>query len=314
MKKLVDFVVSILFLILALIFSMQSVVAQDPVKVDSKHYKVEAENAWVRVLRINYGPKEKSVMHKHPAGMVVYLTDSEVKFGLPGGKSQELSGKAGEAAWIPAGTHLPENLGDKPIEAILVELKVKPPAAKSSAAEDPLKTDPQVYKAELGGPEDHAAQAKSMNDVRPIIDARMTATVRVTAGPHDVGFTFKDRPDQRQDVWVPSLRDSQEIHFTGGAPKLKTVGIEGPYKVTGVSATPSRERVFLCTPKTAAEEAPCANRILLNVARRAFRRPVTAADWHGQKTAAHNARPRPRCRRVRVDPLARVGSITRGSP
>jgi hypothetical protein len=136
----------------------------------------------------------------------------------------------------------------------------------------------EVYKADLGGPDDHAAQAKSMNDVRPIIDARMTATVKVTAGPHDVGFTFKDRPDQRQDVWVPSLRDSQEIHFTGGPPKLKTVGIEGPYKVTGVSATPSRERLFLCTPKTAAEEAPCANRILLNVAKRAFRRPVTAAD------------------------------------
>jgi len=136
----------------------------------------------------------------------------------------------------------------------------------------------EVYKAELGGPEDHAAQAKSMNDIRPIIDARMTATVKVTAGPHDVGFTFKERPDQRQDVWVPSLRDSQEIHFTGGAPKLKTVGIEGPYKITGVSATPSRERVFLCTPKTAAEEAACANRILLNVAKRAFRRPVTATD------------------------------------
>jgi hypothetical protein len=136
----------------------------------------------------------------------------------------------------------------------------------------------EVYKAELGGPEDHAAQAKSMNDVRPIIDARMTATVKVTAGPHDVGFTFKDRPDQRQDVWVPSLRDSQEIHFTGGPPKLKTVGIEGPYKVTGVSATPSRERVFICTPKAAAEEAACANRILLNVAKRAFRRPVTAVD------------------------------------
>jgi hypothetical protein len=136
----------------------------------------------------------------------------------------------------------------------------------------------EVYKADLGGPEDHAAQAKSMNDVRPIIDARMTATVKVTAGPHDVGFTFRERRDQRQDVWVPSLRDSQEIHFTGGAPKLKTVGIEGPYKITGVSATPSRDRLFLCTPKTAAEETACANRILLNVAKRAFRRPVTATD------------------------------------
>jgi hypothetical protein len=136
----------------------------------------------------------------------------------------------------------------------------------------------EVYSAEIGGPEDHAAQAKSMNDVRPIIDARMTAKVKVTAGPHDVGFTFRERPEQRQDVWVPSQRDSQEIHFTGGLPKLKTVGIEGPYDVTGVSATPSRERVFVCTPKTAAEEPACANRILRTLASRSYRRPATAAD------------------------------------
>ena len=86
----------------------------------------------------------------------------------------------------------------------------------------------EVYRADIGGPEDHAAQAKSMNDVRPIIDARMTARVWVTAGPHDVGFTFKERQAQRQDVWVPSQRDSQEIHFTGGLPKLKTVAHRGP--------------------------------------------------------------------------------------
>jgi hypothetical protein len=41
--------------------------AQDPVKVDPKHYKVEAENKQVRVLRSTYGPGEKSVMHGHPA-------------------------------------------------------------------------------------------------------------------------------------------------------------------------------------------------------------------------------------------------------
>ena len=100
----------------------------------------------------------------------------------------------------------------------------------------------EVYSAQIGGLEDHAAQAKNMNDVRPIIDARMTARVTVTAGPHDVGFTFRERPGQQQDVWQPAQRDSQEIHFTGGLPKLKTVGVEGPYNVTGVSATPSRER------------------------------------------------------------------------
>jgi hypothetical protein len=136
----------------------------------------------------------------------------------------------------------------------------------------------EVYSAEIGGPKDHEVQAKDMNEARAIVDARMTATVKVTAGPHDLGFTFREKPHQQQDVWQPSARDSQEIHFIGGLPKLKTVGVEGPYKATGVSMTASRERVFICRPRTAADEPTCANRILMNLARRAYRRPVTAAD------------------------------------
>jgi len=49
----------------------------DPVKVDPKHYKVEFENASVRVLRISYAPGEKSVMHYHPNAVAVYLTDDD---------------------------------------------------------------------------------------------------------------------------------------------------------------------------------------------------------------------------------------------
>src|SRR5262245_23666939 len=128
MKKQIDFGMSILFVTLALIISTKAVTAQDPVKVDSKHYKVEVENAWVRLLRINYGPKEKSVMHKHPAGVAIYLTDSKAKFNLPGGKSEEREGKAGGVMLATAETHLPENVGDKPFEAILVELKARPAA------------------------------------------------------------------------------------------------------------------------------------------------------------------------------------------
>ncbi len=67
----------------------------------------------------------------------------------------------------------------------------------------------------------------------PIIDKRMTGRVRVTAGPHDVGFTWKERPVQLQDVWEPSKRDSQEIHMVAGLPKLRTVSIDGPYNVQG---------------------------------------------------------------------------------
>jgi len=104
--------------------------AQDPVKVDSKHYKVEFENDQVRVVRISYGPHEKSVMHAHPAGVAVYLTDGKAKFTLPDGKTQDAPVKAGAVQWSAGGKHLPENTGDQPFELVLVELKSKPATAK----------------------------------------------------------------------------------------------------------------------------------------------------------------------------------------
>ena len=87
-------------------------------------------------------------------------------------------------------------------------------------------------------------QAKDMNEAKALIDARMTGKVFVTAGPHDVGFTWKERPTRRQDVWQPALRDSQEVHMIGGLARLKTVGVEGPYDVKGVSTSASRERAL----------------------------------------------------------------------
>lgn len=104
--------------------------AQDPVKVDSTHYKVEFENDQVRVLRITYGPGEKSVMHEHPNTVAVFLNDVQAQFTFPDGKTVPVTTKAGQVIWDPAGKHLPENKGDKPFQVIVVELKGKPAAAK----------------------------------------------------------------------------------------------------------------------------------------------------------------------------------------
>jgi quercetin dioxygenase-like cupin family protein len=115
--------------VLLLVALVAPAMAQDPVKVDSKHYKVEFENAQVRVIRATYGPHEKSVMHSHPANVAVFLTDGQAKFTLPDGKTQDVPVKAGEAKWNGGGMHLPENTGDKPFELILVELKSTPTKA-----------------------------------------------------------------------------------------------------------------------------------------------------------------------------------------
>ena len=72
--------------------------AQDATVVDSTHYKVEFENDDVRVIRITYGPGEKSVMHEHPANVGVFLTDGSGQFTLPDGTTDDFDVKAGEAA------------------------------------------------------------------------------------------------------------------------------------------------------------------------------------------------------------------------
>jgi quercetin dioxygenase-like cupin family protein len=114
---LVAFVLALLFLFPA------AAPLQDPVKVDGRHYTVEFENAQVRVLRIKYAAGEKSVMHNHPDGVAVFLTDYENRFTLPGGAAENSTGKAGSTSWAPAGAHLPENIGKRAMELILVELK-----------------------------------------------------------------------------------------------------------------------------------------------------------------------------------------------
>ena len=99
------------------------VFAQDAVKVDPKHYSVISENDRVRILKVHYGPHEKSVMHSHPATVAVFLTDSKGVFTFPDGKKQEFTTKAGDAQYSAAATHLPENTGDTPLDVIVVELK-----------------------------------------------------------------------------------------------------------------------------------------------------------------------------------------------
>ena len=129
-----------------LALAVPSVLAQDPTKVDAKHYKVEFENSKVRILRVHYGPHEKSVMHRHPDTIAIFQNDGKVKFTYPGGKTEEREMKAGQALFTPALRHLPENLTDNDMEVILVELKtpkVKPGAKKPASTTTPTNSNKQ---------------------------------------------------------------------------------------------------------------------------------------------------------------------------
>jgi len=121
MKKL-NLIFTVIFAVI--IFSGYSF-AQDAAKVDPKHYKVEFENDQVRVLRITIGPGEKTTMHSHPEGMVIFLSDAKGKFTFPDGKTEDRDFKKGFFGWVPATTHLGENVGDKPFELLQIEMKKK---------------------------------------------------------------------------------------------------------------------------------------------------------------------------------------------
>ena len=95
----------------------------DAVTADPAHYSVSFENELVRLLRVRYGPGEKSVMHRHSASCVVFLTDQTFNFTLPDGTTEPASVPAGALGCGDGNSHLPQNIGAEAAEFIMVEFK-----------------------------------------------------------------------------------------------------------------------------------------------------------------------------------------------
>jgi len=112
-----------------------SMLAQDPTKVEPKHYKLDFENDRVQVVSVHYGPHEKSVLHDHPGGVVVSLTEAHLRFTDESGKVREVFAKSGEVRWYPPFKHKVENLGDTTYDAVYIGVKGK--LAAANAAKDP---------------------------------------------------------------------------------------------------------------------------------------------------------------------------------
>jgi quercetin dioxygenase-like cupin family protein len=111
--------------VLFVCFALGVGLAQDPTKVEPKHYKLNFENERVQVVDVHYGPHEKSGMHDHPAGVVVSLTDGHLRFTDENGKTHEVYAKPGEARWFPPHRHEVENMSDKPYNSVYIGIKSK---------------------------------------------------------------------------------------------------------------------------------------------------------------------------------------------
>jgi mono/diheme cytochrome c family protein len=143
----------------------------------------------------------------------------------------------------------------------------------------------EVFREALGGLDDLAVVEQAGASGLAEVMRRFTdIPVQVAAGTHDVVATFIERARVESDGFIPIVPGDA---FSRGPrmPRLRDgVTVVGPFDAAGVSRTRSRERIFVCRPSTgsgqagAEQERACARRIAGHLARRAFRRPVTAGD------------------------------------
>src|SRR5262245_5819209 len=137
----------------------------------------------------------------------------------------------------------------------------------------------KVYETNIGGGTDLEGID---HDQSPAIDAmnKRLKNIRFKAksGPHQVAVTFLARTFAESDARLTPLAPG------GGMDRLiRITGFEvrGPFNPMGLSTTPSRQKIFTCSPKaqaTKAEEETCAKQILSSIGRRAYRRSLNAAD------------------------------------
>ena len=114
-----------------------------------------------------------------------------------------------------------------------------------------------------------------------------TEPISINAGPQRISAAFLARAESPVDDLIEpidfTLADTQIGSALGVTtlPHLRELEVNGPHKVTGVSDTVSRRRVFICRPTRPTEEAPCAEKIVRHLATTAFRRPVSGDEVQG---------------------------------
>jgi mono/diheme cytochrome c family protein len=133
-----------------------------------------------------------------------------------------------------------------------------------------------VYETVVGGEEDMKLYDQVQNGALDRVNARLK-NIRffAMAGPHKVGVTFKRRTFAESD-------DQLQMFARGGGQdrlyRVNSFQLQGPFGAKGISATPSRERIFSCRPESASAQDACAKQIITSLATRAYRRPVSAED------------------------------------
>ena len=122
------------------------------------------------------------------------------------------------------------------------------------------------------------------------VDAHLEARFRAGAGSRVVGVSFLHENLVPEGALRPRMIELDRVQYKGGQPAIENIEIAGPFGVTGVGDTPSRQKVFACRPTRLEDETPCARKIFATLARRAYRRPVAEKDVQALLGAYASAR------------------------
>jgi mono/diheme cytochrome c family protein len=128
----------------------------------------------------------------------------------------------------------------------------------------------RVHLGSFGGDKEIAASSDNPTITGDDVDRRFTVRVPLKAGPARISVAFLEKTHALNTRRLQSYtRSSSDTIDFSGQPHIDEVILTGPFSPTGVGDTPSRRRIFVCQPRTSADEEPCAKRILSAVARRA---------------------------------------------
>jgi mono/diheme cytochrome c family protein len=137
----------------------------------------------------------------------------------------------------------------------------------------------RMHLASFGGDKEIAASSDNPTTTGDAVDGRFTVKVPLKAGPHEISVAFLEKTHALNTRRLqPYVRSSADTIDFSGQPHIDEVLLSGPFNPTGVGDTPSRRRIFVCSPKAQSEESACARRILSTLARRAYRGDVAPED------------------------------------
>jgi hypothetical protein len=136
----------------------------------------------------------------------------------------------------------------------------------------------RVLLVPLGGEKDYMAHLANPTVAADEIDNRLQTRVKLKAGPHTIAVAWVQRSAEAPWKLQPFTRSSIDTIDMTGRPHIDRFGLSGPFNATGPGDTPSRRKVFVCKPTSAATEEACARRIVSTLGRRAFRGQMTDGD------------------------------------